>query len=157
MSSCSYIFLKLWTFILIMTFYLTQLIHQTSSHLSFHFLISWIWSDKFANCVQIWPIPMPLSLTREASNCMEISIALDYDTTFCYINCVYNLLCGDNLAINDSLFCALGIWKRTQCIKFLNLYSKSHTISFGDWFIYFISLIHFYSELGFLNSSIIKL
>jgi hypothetical protein len=83
---------------------------------------------------------------------MAISNAYAYKEIFFCIR--GTLICGKREVMNYSLFFSSGNLKFSRPIRFLNLWSNSQTGSATFCLISFSSIIHFDSELGFLNSEI---
>ena len=116
------------------------------------FFISLTCRDKLVSWLKIWLIPELDSPIGVDSSFMAISSASAYEEIFCYI--WGTLMCGKREIMNHSLLFSSWIWKLKWPIKVLNLWSNSHTGSTILCLISFISVMHYDSNLGFLNSTI---
>ena len=115
--------------------------------------MSWTWIVRLANCDWICIIPAAQSPISEAYSFISNSSAFVCVAIFCCMS--GPLMCGSSAAINHSLCYTFDIWKLTLAISVLNRSSKSHTVSAGACLISLISIIHWDSDCGFLNSEII--
>ena len=128
-------------------------VHHKYSWVSLPFLMSWSCIVRLSNYDWICIIPVPPSPIDEDSSFISISSASICNTILCCIKGAR--MCGNSATINHSLCYTSDIWKLTLAIKVLNHWSKPHTDSANDCFISLISVIHYDSNLGFLNSKII--
>jgi len=99
-----------------------------------------------------WAIPALLSPIWDDSIIIDSSNASVGVANICCT--MGNLMWGNNATMNDILCCCEEILKFSLSMNVLNLWSKAHTIALGLCFIYFNSVIHCDSDLGFLNSNI---
>ena len=97
-------------------------------------------------------MPIPISLTSDASIFIVIPRNFSYDTILCCFNGIR--MCGTKAVINHSLCYTSLIPKLTLAITILNRWSKYHTNSFRYCFISCNSVIYSDSNFVFLNSLI---
>ena len=137
-----------------MTFKYASYTLDISSLLSFplSFFISSTCRDKLVSWLKISLMPELDSPIGVDSSFMAVSKDFARDAIFCCIR--GTLMCGNSVVMNHFLNFSSGILKVNRLVSVLNHWSNSQTGSATFCLISFSSIIHYDSDLGFLNSAI---